>query len=81
MKLSVLNNIITWCGEGRKLVEEVRVFLLAAQSGHCTDVQWQVSDQLTGRQLIQLQDVFHVMDIVDQQVALVHTGHEACSSL
>lgn len=69
---------MTWCGEGGELVEEVRVFLLAAQSTHCANIQRQATDQLACRQLMHLQDILHVMEIVDQQVVLVHTGDEAC---
>lgn len=67
----------TRCSEGGELVEELRVFLLAAHSGHSADVQRQVPDHPACRQLTQLQDVLHVVDIVDQQVALVHTGDKA----
>ncbi len=68
---------VTWCSEGGELVEEVRVFLLAAHAENCADVQRQISDQLACRQLVHLQDVLHIMEIVDQQVVLVHTGHKA----
>lgn len=69
---------ITWRSEGGELVEEVRVFLLTAHSTHCAHVQRQVSDQLACGQLIYLQDVLHIMKVVDQQVVLVHTGDKAC---
>lgn len=69
---------ITGCSEGGELVEEIRVFLLAAHAAHGADVQRQVSDQLARRQLVHLQDVLHVMEVVDQQVVLVHAGDEAC---
>lgn len=72
---------MTWCSEGGELVEEVRVFLLAAQSAHRADVQRQIPDQPACGQLIQLQDILHVMQIVDQQVVLVHAGDEACKRI
>lgn len=53
------------------------MFLLTAEAHHSAHIQRQISDQTTSGQLIQLQDVLHVMDIVDQQVELVHTGHRA----
>lgn len=64
---------VTGRREGRKLVEEVRVLLLAAHSGHGAHIERQISDQPAARQLIQLQDVLHIVDIVDQQVTLIDT--------
>lgn len=72
------NDRITWCSERGELVEEVGVFLPAAHAAHCADLQRQIPDQLACGQLVHLQDILHVMQIVDQQVALVHTGDEAC---
>lgn len=71
---------ITWCSEGGELVEKLCVFLLAAHAAHCAHTQRQVPDQPACGQLIQLQDVLHVVEIVDQQVTLVHTGHKAYES-
>lgn len=78
LKHSLWTDRCTWCSEGGELVEEVRVFLLAAHSTHSANVQRQVPDQLACGQLVHLQDVLHVMEVVDQQVVLVHTGDKAC---
>lgn len=80
-KLKYIKTGIAWCSKGGKLVEELRVFLLAAHSGHSAHIQWQVSDKLACRQLVYLQDILHIMDIVDQQVVLVHTRHKACRKI
>lgn len=78
---SILKTGIAWCSKGGKLVEELRVFLLAAHSGHSAHIQWQVSDKPACRQLVYLQDILHIMDIVDQQMVLVHTRHKACRKI
>lgn len=80
-KLKYIKTGIAWCSKGGKLVEELRVFLLAAHSGHSAHIQWQVSDKPACRQLVYLQDILHIMDIVDQQVVLVHTRHKACRKI
>lgn len=80
-KLKYIKTGIAWCSKGGKLVEELRVFLLAAHSGHSAHIQWQVSDKPACRQLVYLQDILHIMDIVDQQMVLVHTRHKACRKI
>lgn len=75
------NDRITRCCEGGELVEEVRVFLPAAHAAHCAHTQRQIPDQLACGQLIQLQDILHVVQVVDQQVVLVHTGDKACKQM
>lgn len=80
-KLKYIKTGIAWCSKGGKLVEELRVFLLAAHSGHSAHIQRQVSDKPACRQLAYLQDILHIMDIVDQQVVLVHTRHKACRKI
>lgn len=57
------------------------MFFLAAHTGHCANVQRQVPDQLARGQLVHLQDVLHVMDVVDQQVVLVEAGDKACRGI
>ena len=78
LKHHLSNDSCTWCSEGGELVEEVRVLLLAAHSAHSANVQRQVPDHPARGQLVHLQDVLHVVEVVDQQVVLVHTGDEAC---
>lgn len=80
-KLKYIKTGIAWCSKGGKLVEELRVFLLAAHSGHSAHIQWQVSDKPACRQLVYLQDILHIMDIVDQQMVPVHTRHKACRKI
>lgn len=69
-----IRRISTWCCEGGELVEELRVFLLAAHTTHRTNFERKVPDQLASGQLVKLQNVLDVVEIVDQQVALVHAG-------
>lgn len=80
-KLKYIKTGIAWCSKGGKLVEELRVFLLAAHSSHSAHIQWQVSDKPACRQLVYLQDILHIMDIVDQQMVPVHTRHKACRKI
>lgn len=72
---------VTGCREGGELVEQFRMCLLAAHSGHRADIQRQVPDQPACGQLTQLEDVLHVVDVVDHQVVLVHTGDKACRGI
>lgn len=53
------------------------MLLLAAHTGHRANIQRQVSNHLTRGQLVHLQDVLHVMDVVHQQMVLVHTRHKS----
>lgn len=68
----------TWGGEGGELVEELGVFLLAAHATHCANLEGKVPEPPACGQLANLQNVLDVVEIVDQQVALVHAGHKTC---
>lgn len=50
------------------------MFLLAAHTTHRANFERKVPDQLACGQLVKLQNVLDVVEIVDQQVALVHAG-------
>lgn len=69
-----IRRIPTWRCEGGELVEELGVFLLAAHATHRANFERKVPDQLARGQLVNLQNTLDVVEIVDQQVALVHAG-------
>lgn len=50
------------------------MFLLAAHATNRANFERKVPDQLACGQLVNLQNVLDVVEIIDQQVALVHAG-------
>lgn len=73
-----VSHVSTGGCEGRELVEELGVFLLAAHSRHRANFERKVPDQLPCGQLVNLQNILDVVEIVDQQVALVDAGGKTC---
>lgn len=54
------------------------MFFLAAHTTHCANLERKVPDQLACGQLANLQNILDVMEIVDQQVALVQARDKTC---
>lgn len=54
------------------------MFLLAAHTTHSANFERKVPDQAACGQLVNLQNILDIVEIIDQQVALVHAGGKTC---
>jgi hypothetical protein len=62
-----------WVKEAGEGVEDLRVLAAAGGGGHRADVERQAPHQLPGGQLMQLEDVLHVVLVAHQKEALRRT--------